>query len=139
MKTKLLVVVKTYPTLTTNYEESVCTAGITENSDWIRIYPVPFRKLSYSKQYKKYEWIEIDIVKNSSDFRPESFRPVTLDTDITILDFIDTKNKWQKRKDLVLKNIWTRYIFINRLLVLCNYFAEIVNLNLLPFPNSVWR
>jgi hypothetical protein len=109
MKTKLLVVVKTYPTLTTNYEESVCTAGITEKGNWIRIYPVPFRSLSYNKQYKKYDWIEIDVVKNSSDFRPESFRPVKLDAEITILESIGTKNKWQQRKDLVLKNIYTDF------------------------------
>ncbi|HEY5533476.1 MAG TPA: hypothetical protein VIL99_00850 [Ignavibacteria bacterium] len=106
MKTKLLIVVKTYPTLTTNYEESVCTAGITELGNWIRIYPVPFRKLSFDKQYRKYDWIEIDIVKNTSDFRPESYYPKNLVTDVKILESIGTGNNWQKRKELVLKNVY---------------------------------
>jgi len=106
MKIKLLIVVKTYPTLTTNYEESVCTAGITEEGKWIRIYPVQFRKLNYSKQYKKYDWVEIDIERHHQDFRPESYRPLRIDAGIEILNSIDTKNKWQARKEFVLKNVY---------------------------------
>jgi len=73
--TKVLITVKTYPTLSARYDELVCTAGFREDGSWIRIYPVPFRKKHYNEQYKKYDWIEVDLVKNTSDFRPESFRP----------------------------------------------------------------
>jgi len=44
-KTKVLIAVKTYPTLSEKYDELVCTAGFKEDGTWIRIYPVPFRKL----------------------------------------------------------------------------------------------
>lgn len=44
-KTKVLVTVKTYPTLSQKYDELVCTAGFLEDGSWIRVYPVPFRKL----------------------------------------------------------------------------------------------
>ncbi|MCF8363989.1 MAG: hypothetical protein K9G70_15360 [Prolixibacteraceae bacterium] len=73
-KTKVLITVKTYPAISTKYEELVCTAGFLEDGTWIRIYPVQFRKKSYAEQYSKYDWIDLDLVKNKSDFRPESYR-----------------------------------------------------------------
>ena len=78
-KKRVLITVKTYPSISVKYDELVCTAGIDEQGNWIRIYPIPFRKLDYSKQYQKYHWIEIDLVKNSKDFRPESYRPKDID------------------------------------------------------------
>jgi len=105
--TKVLIAVKTYPTLALKYDELVCTAGFLENGSWIRIYPIPFRKLDYDNQYKKYDWIEIDLTRNTSDFRPESFRPVSLDNPPKIVGHIDTENNWQLRKEIVLKNVYT--------------------------------
>jgi hypothetical protein len=94
--------------LSTKYEELVCTAGFLENGKWIRIYPVQYRKKSYAEQYKKYQWIEIDLVKNREDFRPESYRPVSHDTEINILDTIEADgHSWEDRRKLVLKNVYT--------------------------------
>ena len=104
--TKVLITVKTYPTISSKYDELVCTAGFREDGTWIRIYPVPFRKKSYSEQYKKYDWIEMDLVKNESDFRPESFRPKTIDTAINVVGHIDTKNNWYQRKNICLGKIY---------------------------------
>ncbi len=103
--TKVLIAVKTYPTLSEKYEELVCTAGFREDGTWIRIYPVPFRKLNYVDQFKKWQWIEIDLVKNTSDFRPESYRPYSEDSTIRVLDTINTEDGWFKRKEIVLNNI----------------------------------
>ena len=106
--TRVLITVKTYPTLSTKYEELVCTAGFREDGSWIRIYPVQFRKKGYSEQYRKYDWIEIDLVKNKSDFRPESYRPVSHDTEIKILDRIDSdRGSWEERRKFVLKKVHT--------------------------------
>lgn len=101
---KVLILVKTYPVLSKKYSELVCTAGLTENFQWIRIYPVPFRLLEFEKKYKKYQWLEADLIKNSADPRPESYRIKNFDT-IRLLHFIDTKNNWQERKNLILKNL----------------------------------
>ena len=107
-RTKVLITVKTYPSLSKKYDELVCTAGFREDGSWIRIYPVPFRKLDYASQYNKYQWIELDLVRNTKDFRPESYRPYDVGTDITILGTLDTKNAWQKRKNIVLQHpVWT--------------------------------
>jgi len=105
--TKVLITVKTYPTLSKKYDELVCTAGFREDGSWIRIYPVPFRKLDYQKRYEKWQWIELDLEKNTNDFRPESFKPKNIDADIKILDKIDTKGNWAKRKKIVSNRIWT--------------------------------
>jgi hypothetical protein len=105
-KTKVLITVKTYPAISSKYEELVCTAGFTEDGKWIRIYPIQFRKKSYSEQYKKYDWIELDLVKNKRDFRPESYRPYSFDDEIEIVGNIDTKNNWRERKNIVLKKVY---------------------------------
>lgn len=102
--TKVLISVKTYPTISSRYDELVCTAGFLEDGTWIRIYPIQFRKKSYEEQYSKYDWIEIDLVKNTRDFRKESYRPVSYDTEIKIIEHLDTKGNWQLRKDIVLKS-----------------------------------
>src|SRR5690554_1592437 len=103
-KTKILIAVKTYPALSVKYDELVCTAGFLEDGTWIRVYPIQFRQKPYEEQYKKYDWIEIDLVKNTSDFRKESYRPVSYDTEITILDHLGTQGNWFLRKEIVYKS-----------------------------------
>jgi len=69
--------------------------------------PVPFRKLDYGNQYQKWQWIEADLVKNTSDFHPESYRLADLNKDIVIGDKIGTDNNWEERKKIVLQNVCT--------------------------------
>ena len=103
---KVLITVKTYPTLSSKYDELVCTAGFLEDGSWIRLYPVPFRKRLYAEQYKKYDWVEVDLVKNTSDFRPESYRPQTIDSEIRVVGNIDTSRNWEERKKICLGKIY---------------------------------
>lgn len=103
-KTKVLVAVKTYPTLSLKYDELVCTAGFLEDGSWIRIYPVPFRKLD--TRYKKWQWIELDLVKNESDARKESYRPYDYD-EIVLGGLVDTKNSWEERKKYAFTKVYT--------------------------------
>ncbi len=105
--TKVLITVKTYPTLSKKYGELVCTAGFREDGSWIRIYPIPFRKLEYDQRYKKYQWIEINLEKNKSDFRPESYKPSSGGLDFLTLDTIGTEDSWQQRKEIVLEKVYT--------------------------------
>jgi hypothetical protein len=105
--TKVLIAVKTYPSLSSKYDELVCTAGFLENGNWIRIFPIPFRKLEYDKRYNKYDWVEIDLTKNTSDFRPESYKPLSIENAFNVVGHIDTHNNWQQRKDIVLKKVYT--------------------------------
>ena len=100
-KERILVTVKTYPTLSTKYGETVCTAGVKEDGTWIRIYPVPFRRLDQNEQYSKFDWIECQLVRRQSDRRPESFTPMDL-REFTPVDHIGTSNKWGERRRILL-------------------------------------
>ena len=105
--TNVLIAVKTYPTLSREYDELVCTAGFLEDGRWIRIYPIPFRKLKSESQYQKWQWITINLIKNSSDFRLESYRPVDIDQDIILGEKISTEGNWKFRKPFALKHVYT--------------------------------
>lgn len=112
-RVKLLLTVAAYPLPSRSYDELVCTAGITEEGTWIRLYPVPLSFLTDLKgsgQIKiiKYNWIELDLHKRTDDFRPESHSPVDYKfSDLKILGRIDTKRNWQGRKQYCLKNVYT--------------------------------
>jgi hypothetical protein len=106
-KEKILITVKTYPSLSAKYDELVCTAGFREDGSWVRIYPVQFRKRKYSQQYSKYQWIEIELVKNTGDFRKESYRPVSHDAEITIVGEIKPDgDDWRERRKVVLNKVY---------------------------------
>lgn len=110
---KILITVTTYPLPSRSYDELVCTAGVMENGDWIRIYPVPLSFLIDLKgtgrmRNVKYTWIELDLKKRLDDFRPESYSPLNYDfKDIVIGDRINTDGNWYERKQYCLRNIYT--------------------------------
>jgi hypothetical protein len=98
---QVLITVKTYPTPSKKYVETVCVAGVSlKTKQLVRLYPVPFRDLDENKKFKKYNIIEAKITKAADDHRPESFK--INPESIKIIGELDTKNKWQKRKDIVL-------------------------------------
>ncbi len=99
---EVLITVKTYPQPYTSHGENVCTAGVMKDGRWIRIHPVPFRMEGYN-QFEKYHWIRLDLKKNKSDKRPESYVP---ESDHEILDKVDTKDGWRIRRELVLGNVY---------------------------------
>lgn len=105
---KVLITVKTYPRPTPTYEEIVCTAGLLENGKWIRIYPIPFRNLPFIDQFSKFTWIGLNLIKQSSDFRLESYRPKQMyDEKIIVENSVGTKKNWLERKRLVQKEVFS--------------------------------
>lgn len=101
-KERFLVTVKTYPTLSAKYGELVCTAGVREDGSWIRLFPVPFRRLGEEERYRKYDWLECDVIKHISDRRPESYRPADV-TQLTAVAHMDTRNNWRERRRVLLQ------------------------------------
>lgn len=99
----VFITVKTYPTASRKYQETVCTAGIDENGRWIRLYPVRYRFLREDQQYPKYSWVRALVCRNYQDFRPESYR---VDNDsITVLRRVDTSAGWAERNRIVLPTL----------------------------------
>lgn len=60
-KTRVLITVMTYPLPSRNHLELVCTAGITESREWVRLYPVDYRYRPKGQKFRKYQWIEIEL------------------------------------------------------------------------------
>ncbi len=108
-KERILVTVKTYPTLSTKYGETVCTAAVREDGSWVRLYPVPFRRLDENEQYSKFDWLECRIRRHTADPRPESYRPID-STELQPVGHIDTADKWRERRRILLDsaNVYDR-------------------------------
>jgi len=102
-KQRVLITVKTYPTLSRRYGETVCTAGVREDGTWVRIYPVPFRRLNEEQQYKKYDWLEVRLVRNTTDPRSETYRPFDSADLEKPVGHMDTDDQWRERRKLLLK------------------------------------
>lgn len=111
--TKVLITVTTYPLPSRSYDELVCTAGVLENGEWIRIYPVPLQFLrGLRKDGKiesfKYNWIELELNKRKDDFRPESHSPLHNNfKNIETFGKIGTENNWAERKIFCTANVYT--------------------------------
>ncbi|HEY78528.1 MAG TPA: hypothetical protein G4O09_05375 [Dehalococcoidia bacterium] len=99
-KKKILITVKTYPLPSKKTIEASCTAGITEDGKWIRLFPLPFRHLESSKQFKKYQWIEASVTK-AKDPRPESYK-IDIDSISLLGKPMPTYNNWLYRKEIIL-------------------------------------
>ena len=95
---KVLITVKTYPTLSRKHGELVCTAGVREDGSWVRLYPIPFRLLDYKDRYQKFDWIETRLVRNTKDPRPETFHPADT-SDIQQVGRMETTDNWRERRD----------------------------------------
>lgn len=100
--TKVLITIKTYPTLSEKYIELVCPAGFLEDGSMIRIYPVPFRRLDDFLKYSKFQWITIDLHKRTKDDRPESYSPINIENGFELGPTIESKF-WEERCRLVFK------------------------------------
>ncbi len=100
-KERILITVKTYPTLSKKYGETVCTAGVRPDGTWVRIYPVPFRRLNDEEKYRKYDWLDVRLARNTPDPRPETFRPVD-EAEFVPVGHLDTDDLWRERRDVIL-------------------------------------
>lgn len=102
-KMNVFVTAKAYPVESASYEEVVCTAGITDKGNLIRIYPVPFRKLRKDLRFDKYQWITIEVEKREAnkDCRKESYRCNI--NSIEVGEKVNSENHWEKRKELFIK------------------------------------
>ncbi len=102
VKTKVLITVMTYPHPSRGYQELVCTAGITERHEWVRLYPIDYRYRPRHQQFRKYQWIEVDLLPRGSgnDGRKGSRKP-DLNTMHCIGEPLSVKNGWRDRRQII--------------------------------------
>jgi hypothetical protein len=97
---RVLILVRTYPVPARRGIEVSCTAGVTSDGEWIRLFPIPYRFLAPDQRFTKYQWIEVAVTK-ASDPRPESY---TLRIDsINRREMVGTADNWRARKEIVFK------------------------------------
>ncbi len=99
---KILVTVMTYPHPSRGYQELVCTAGITESLEWVRLYPIDYRYRPKKQRFRKYQWLEVqlDSRRMSNDNRKESYRP-DLESIRVLGEPLSSKNGWVERRALI--------------------------------------
>lgn len=100
---KVFMTIKTYPNLSNKYGELVCTAGVCGNR-FVRIYPIKFRDLAHFEQFRKYQWIQLDLVKRprDKDFRLESYSPAP-GRKLRLLEHVGGRGRdcWRKRMEIL--------------------------------------
>lgn len=106
---RILILAKTYPSPSAKYVETSCVAGINEQGQLRRLYPVPFRLIEESKQFKKWQWVSARVKKSNNDHRPESHR-IYVDTIKCDAEPLPTKNNWE-----------ARWVWIDRLPAFTNF------------------
>ena len=99
---KVLITVLTYPHPSEKYEELVCTAGINESGEWVRLYPIDYRYRPRHQQFHKFQWVEVELAARSAnkDPRKESRSPV-LESIKLIGEPLGTAGKWRERRQLL--------------------------------------
>lgn len=101
-RTKVLITVMTYPHPSKSRDEVVCTAGITEAGDWVRLYPVDYRYRPSDQRFHKYQWISVELEERGArnDGRRESRKPV-LDSIRLLGEPLPTTRGWEARRVII--------------------------------------
>ncbi len=94
----ILILCKTYPSPSGKHIETSCVAGMDPNGKLIRLFPVPFRLIDGSRQFKKWQWVNARIDRAARDNRPESHK-LFVDTVQFVGDPLPTQRDWKARRD----------------------------------------
>jgi hypothetical protein len=100
LKTPALVVARTYPVPDESGIESSCTAAITAGGEWLRIYPVPWRLLPEEQRFRKYDWVDFDLVKATGDTRAESYH-----LQQGGISIVSKAESWRAKKEVVMPRL----------------------------------
>jgi hypothetical protein len=100
---RILITVKTYPHPSLTYDELVCVAGITDDGQWIRLYPVDYLNLPGEARFKKYQWIEVDVEPwgVNNDQRVESRRPRLQTLEVVPGPSVSRSYRWRARREII--------------------------------------
>jgi len=88
---RMLVTVRTYPSPSSSYKETVCVGAISRDGAWRRLYPVRLRYLPESQQFRVWDVIDLRVTPGR-DGRPETRRP-----HLPSLQIVDYLRNWSAR------------------------------------------
>jgi hypothetical protein len=100
--TRVLITVMTYPHPSEAHQELVCTAGLTETGEWVRLYPIDYRYRPNNQQFHKYQWVELGLADRGAgnDNRKESRRP-DLESIKLLGPPLPAANNWRARREII--------------------------------------
>ena len=98
IKKRVLITARTYPVPSLKSIEASCTAGITDDGQWVRLFPVPYRLMDQEHRFSKWDWIDLSVLK-AGDNRPESYK---IDSgSIQIGEHLGTEDRWMARRRII--------------------------------------
>jgi len=97
---RVLVVGRASPEPSQKHIETVCTGGLTEDGQLLRLYPISLRYLEEEKRYKLWSWAKFEVSKNPQDKRKESYR--VKEDSISVLAEVES---WSERFSLLRRAI----------------------------------
>ncbi len=97
---EVVITVKAYPVPSSTYQETSCTAAISREDGWLRLYPLRFRDLPRERQFRKYQLVKLRMAKHAHDTRPESYRPD--ESSLAPGRILGTEGRWAERKEWIL-------------------------------------
>ena len=102
VKRYIRILVKAFPQPSQKHEETVCCAGVTEDTqELLRLYPIRYRRLPKENRFDRFDRVEMTLTK-ASDPRPESYRVNE--------DPIHLIEKGSKLSDEAKVRLWTPFI-----------------------------
>ncbi|WP_462417908.1 hypothetical protein [Kytococcus sp. Marseille-QA3725] len=95
---RLCITVKAAPNPSEKAGETVCVAGLEikpGSTSWVRLYPINFRELPSTEQFRKYDVVELEAQPARSDTRLESWNPKSPTRSV------DHLPPWSRRRPLL--------------------------------------
>ena len=102
-ESEAVILVKAFPQVGGKHGETVCVAGVTREGQWLRLFPVSFRKLDDAKQFKRWDIVRFKWRAPTEDKRPES-RHVLQHT-IEKIDHVPSKDREKLLAPIELKGL----------------------------------
>ena len=68
---RAIILIKAIPRASKKYQETVCCAGVTDQGDWKRLYPLRFRQLDGENQFSRWDIVSFRYRRPTSDHRKE--------------------------------------------------------------------
>jgi len=88
----VIIITKAYPEPSSKYGDVACTAGITDEGEWIRLYPIDMRHFIGKQKISKFDKIEVEVKKDNDKLSRKESHKVRPDS-IRIIDKSLTKPK----------------------------------------------
>ena len=102
-KKRITIITKAYPEYSIRHGNVACTAGITDDGEWIRLYPIDMRHFIGADKISKFDVIEVECTQDSDKLGRKESHKVRPDS-IKFIDRSLTKPMidWKRRNDIVL-------------------------------------